>query len=198
MSRLPDDDGPPLSARDKKGLTYTQETPSFLRRLHAQVRGTHFEDTARRERTRGNDTDDPLLEWMAPDARRADQGRSRERDEYHSDDDLAHAQVVVLKEGKHLTKEDYNRERSLAPNADPSAPHTERTTQPVAEAGGAAHQRKSASRIAGPRHSKTVMHDAKKWIHEKRNELRESTPKASKKKRARPPGAGLSFSVDEE
>ncbi|WFD19305.1 hypothetical protein MCAP1_001530 [Malassezia caprae] len=196
MSRYPDE-GPALSAREKKNLTYTQETPSFLRQLHAQVRGTHFEDTS--ERQRGGDTDDPLLDWMAPGARRAKDGGDREREEYHSDDDLAHAQVVVLKEGKHLSKEDYDREKERAPGAD-GAPDLSAQgpgdSAPVAEAGSAAQVRKSASRIAEPRHSK-VMQDAKKWIHEKRNELRESAPKPSKKKRARPPGAGLSFSMDD-
>lgn len=196
MSRYPDE-RPPLSAREKNSLTYTQETPSFLRQLHAQVRGTHFEDTS--QHRRGGDTDDPLLDWMAPGARRADDSGDREREEYHSDDDLAHAQVVVLKEGKHLTKEDYDREKGRAPStdgvSDPSAQHP-RVTGPVAEGGSVAQVRKSASRIAEPKHSK-VMQDAKKWVHEKRNELRESAPKASKKKRSRPPGAGLSFSMDD-
>ncbi|WFD22911.1 hypothetical protein MEQU1_001590 [Malassezia equina] len=197
MSRYRDEEGPPLSAREKKSLTYTQETPSFLRQLHAQVRGTHFEDTSERERKQGADVEDPLLDWMAPGAKRTGDRADRERDEYDSDDDLAHAQVVVLKEGKHLTKEDYDRMKSQDASTSPSSDPSQQPTQPVAEAGAAAQLRKSTSRIAEPKQAK-VMQDAKKWIHSKRSELRDAAPKHSKKTKKRPPGTGLSFSMEEE
>lgn len=193
MSRYRDEEGPPLSAREKKSLTYTQEMPSFLRQLHAQVRGTHFEDTSERECKQGADAEDPLLDWMAPEAKRMEGRADRERDEYDSDDDLALAQVVVLKEGKHLTKEDYDRMKSQEASASTSA---DPSPQPVAEAGGASQLRKSTSRIAEPKQAK-VMQDAKKWIHSKRSELRDAAPKHSKKTKKRPPGTGLSFSMEE-
>ncbi|WFD27021.1 hypothetical protein MNAN1_002015 [Malassezia nana] len=193
------EEGSPLSAQEKKSLRYTQETPSFLRQLHAQVRGTYFEETSERERKRNADTDDPLLDWVAPGAKPK---QEREQEDYHSDDDLAHAQIVVLKEGKHLSQDDYRREREKTSSKEPDpVAHSPQRNQPVAEAGARGSLRKSGSKMVEPQNTKAVMHDAKQWIRNRKNELRESAssapPKRSRTKRSRPPGAGLSFSWDD-
>ncbi|WFD05977.1 hypothetical protein MVES1_001315 [Malassezia vespertilionis] len=106
-----DDDGPPLSRRDAKNLSYQASVPSFLQGLHSQVHGTQRD--ALREKKRAS-LDNDLLE-SADTFSGGAQKRTRDEDAHSSDEDMAHAQIVVLKEGKHLSREEYLAQTTSTP-----------------------------------------------------------------------------------
>ncbi|KAL4401106.1 hypothetical protein ACI68E_002435 [Malassezia pachydermatis] len=113
------DEGPPMSAREARGLRYESETPKFLQQLHAQVHGTRFEAERSRPPSKADETD-PVLSWLDPtgaatsSSSRASQSGGNTVDAYDSDNDLDYAQIVVLKEGKHLTEEQYQQTKQAA------------------------------------------------------------------------------------
>jgi len=113
MSGADADENPRLSAREARNLTYKPQVPSFLQKLHAQVHG------------RPHDAPEP---W--DDVAPIDRKREREAsDAVDSEDELEHAQVVVLKEGKHLSREEYVAARkSEAAEAAPDVPPVSKTT----------------------------------------------------------------------
>lgn len=110
-------------------------------------------------------------------------------DGYDSDNDLEHAQVVVLKEGKHLSKEQFM-EESKKQEAPP--PEVEKVAAPKA----APH--KSRTKVGAPPGS--TMEHAKNLIQAHRDEKRpqdgHQTPEPKRRKKAKV-GAGLSFDIDD-
>lgn len=118
MAPTPGGDAPRrLSARDAKNLQYTPQLPSFLQQLHAEVHGSRASRTPQHEE---GDEADPVLAFLGETGGAAPKHEPAPRgDGYDSDDDLAHAQVVVLKEGKHLSKDEYLSERGKAEASTP-------------------------------------------------------------------------------
>ncbi|WFD41665.1 hypothetical protein MPSI1_000297 [Malassezia psittaci] len=98
-----------LSARDKKNLRYEAEVPGFLQQLHSHVHATKQSNSSKRFHK--DDSQDPVLAFLGEHDRETNtQARpesSSRGDGYRSDDDLADAQIVVMKEGKHLSREEY-------------------------------------------------------------------------------------------
>lgn len=126
MPPPPDERGSGLSKREAKGLSYKAEVPAFLQQLHAQVHGRAR--PAVEPRVHDEDGEDPVLAFLGATPAGEDRGKSGpvrdatpRGDGYDSDNDLEHAQIVVLKEGKHLTKEDYLQETTKRPAAQSAA-----------------------------------------------------------------------------
>lgn len=183
-----------LSKREAKGLSYKAEVPAFLQQLHAQVHGRA--KPVGEPRVHDDDGEDPVLAFLGATPTGEERGKPRpERDTaprgdgYDSDNDLEHAQIVVLKEGKHLTKEDYLQETAKRPVAQSAA-------EQVAEPG--AMQPKKSDKAGQPR--KQAMGSAKELIHAHRTRKRsqdQDKPAERRRRKNLKPGVGLSFDVDE-
>lgn len=198
MPRGRGDEGRGLSAREAKNLSYTSEVPSFLQNLHAQVHGSRH--NAARARHHDEDDEDPVMAFLGANSENQTKRPSSEAaprgDGYDSDNDLEHAQVVVLKEGKHLSKEEYMDQRTQTDEAPPGRlSWLISATGQVAEAGAPP---KPPKQTAGPPRPKSMTH-AKDLIRAHQNQKAESQASAPDKKRRKKAktGVGLSFDVDD-
>lgn len=102
--KRPADDSPiHLTAQQAKSLSYqTQAVPSFLKALHSQVNGPrNYKDQG--EGGGGDELDD-LVGCGSGGIRRGDSFQEEE-------DEFEGAQIVVLKDGKHLSREEALREK---------------------------------------------------------------------------------------
>lgn len=95
-----------MSARESRNLTYTAEEPSFIRSMRERLQGGAARPAARPQKRKDTSENDPVLEWLGEDGRKV-APRETEEENVDSDDEVAHAQVVVLKEGKHMSREEY-------------------------------------------------------------------------------------------
>lgn len=94
--------------REARNLTYTAEEPSFIRNMRERMKSGA--NTQRQKRAHANE-DDPVIEPLGDDGRPVATGH----DESDSDDDIKDAQVVVLNEDKHLTREEYLDQKKEVP-----------------------------------------------------------------------------------
>lgn len=127
-------DGSSVSSRGARNLKYTAEVPSFLQSLHASVHRRNGDQSD----TGARDVGSAAAVAAADDAKR---NGKRDHEDDNDDDDLADAQVVVLREGKHLTREEYERTQGAKKGQD--AAH-EATSAAEASAAGLAGQEKRA------------------------------------------------------
>ena len=180
-----------LSARDKKNLRYEAEVPGFLQQLHSKVHGPKQSNSS--ERFHSDDTQDPVLAFLGEQDRKAfTQAKpesSTRGDGYRSDDDLADAQIVVMKEGKHLSREEYQ-DATNPKRIEVNPPDT------VAEPISTTTARQKSTRKPS---SKTLA-QAKNLIDAHRDSRRSQAGNNSsaRKPRRRPTkSGGLSFDIDE-
>lgn len=200
------------AGRNSQPLQYTAQVPAFLQRLHSQVHGTQFVDRTQTQQSDDNELD-PVMAWLDGEAgsqpskpvRQARSTDTAEDDPYDSEHDADHAQIVVLKKGKHLTPEEYAQAKGKEPaltneiqpssTKEPSAPRTE--VDAPQQAASASHEL-AAQTIAGPGCATDHKPQAKRRSGQGRTELEARLPQPRKKtKRDRRPGAGLSFNFDE-
>ena len=100
-----------MSARESRNLTYTAEEPSFIRSMRERLQGGTAHPAARPQKRKDTSENDPVLEWLGEDRRKVSP-KETEEENIDSDDEIAHAQVVVLKAGKHLSREEYIAQKS--------------------------------------------------------------------------------------
>lgn len=100
-----------MSARESRNLTYIAEEPSFIRSMRERLQGSTARPAARPQKRKDTSENDPVLEWLGEDGRKI-APEETEEENIDSDDEVAHAQVVVLKEGKHMSREEYIAQKS--------------------------------------------------------------------------------------
>lgn len=104
-----------LTAQQAKNLTYqTQQVPSFLRALHSQVNGSrNYKD--QQNQSAGDELDD-LVGIGSSSGSRTDRDREGEfgKEDIDDEDEFEGAQIVVLKDGKHLSREELDKERKIS------------------------------------------------------------------------------------
>ncbi|KAN0062038.1 hypothetical protein ACQY0O_006033 [Thecaphora frezii] len=151
-----------MPPKQLRNLSYqAPETPSFLRALKAQVASPHSHRLAAPHakpsdsRSGADGTLDGLLSTRTSTGHAAQQTLP---DADSEDDDLSFAQVVVLKQGKHLSKEEAQqaRQHQLLQRSDADAP----TDHNIAQAGSSVPKRKrtlpSLSSTSDEQHRETA------------------------------------------
>ncbi|WFD30072.1 hypothetical protein MSPP1_001086 [Malassezia sp. CBS 17886] len=198
-----DDTTPALTAREKRSLTYESQIPPFLRTLHAQL-GVGGGRERQWHPVGGADGD------TAADAV---EGREERKDEGEGEDedDLAHAQVVVLNEGKHLTRDEYLAQKNTHDDSADKGGHTdgacehgrqltwtERIAGPAVRGRGAP-SRRGAAAPASERGASVALQGAKDLVRKGRDADSSEGPKKQKAARhAKKARVSLSFDMDND
>lgn len=199
VPREPSPENNCLMSREAKNLSYKAEVPSFLQQLHSQVYGSHSIASCARYHEEDKDQD-PVLTSLgrSGDKAKADQHTpAPSGNGYDNDNDLEHAQVVVVKEGKHLTKEEAMEatNQSNKPSTDSKA----FATRPEKVAEAHLGLPKSRGTTESRQRSPTMIH-AKRLIHAHRDQKRmpeDTKPIAPKRQRKTKLGSGLSFDIED-
>ncbi|KAN0138789.1 protein of unknown function (DUF4604) domain containing protein [Lactarius tabidus] len=181
-------------------LTYSQSTPAFLRKLQSQVSGFPDDDSGDENQEFEDDGSGrpPIPRRPAIPERPADDPGSGEED---LDDEAP--QVVVLKEGKHLSAREVQNEKRKAKGLPPISDHAAAT--PHTESSGDAKDPKKTTKqeketkglsfSSRPPSSTKPMTTKRKAVGDGRGEGSHNSAPAPKAKMKKPK-VGLSFADD--
>lgn len=173
------------------------ETPAFLKALQAQVSTSRYTSNSHRD-----ELDDLVTSSSTSGRRKADQP-GEEEEGLDSDDEINGAQVVVLKEGKHVSRDEAVRLKQQQQET-----RKEKLQNIAGSAGGATKKRRlpidaeeKGSTRTDSKDKANPLDDVKQLIQKQRNPPSSPSTKekpAKQKPKKAKPGKGLSFNFDDE